>query len=230
MLIECSKLLLKLDTIADVATDKLFTQIPSSHNGKIHKLYFEEEEACEVGQVLVDIEVDEDGESKEAADHVKEQVQTKIDAKPVEEKVQQLASNSSSDSRKGRSLASPAVRHLIKEHGLKIEDIDGTGRDGRVLKDDILKYVQGGNHQTQHAQPQHHEAPKATEKKAPQFTRPALATDNATSKRTVSMNGFQKGMQKSMSQALTIPHFNFKDEIDVTELVSDRCTEFLHLK
>lgn len=51
----------EFQTLADVSTDKLFTQIPSDFNGKIHKLYYEEEENALIGKPFVDIEV-EDGE------------------------------------------------------------------------------------------------------------------------------------------------------------------------
>ncbi|KAI5011952.1 hypothetical protein ZWY2020_024086 [Hordeum vulgare] len=39
------------------------------------------------------------------------------------------------------SLSTPAVRHLVKQYGLNIDDIQGTGRDGRVLKEDVLNYA-----------------------------------------------------------------------------------------
>jgi 2-oxoisovalerate dehydrogenase E2 component (dihydrolipoyl transacylase) len=42
---------------------------------------------------------------------------------------------------KHASLATPAVRHMVKEHKLKIEDIEGTGREGRVLKDDEQRHI-----------------------------------------------------------------------------------------
>ena len=39
------------------------------------------------------------------------------------------------------SLSTPAVRHLVKQYGLNIDDIQGTGKDGRVLKEDVLNYA-----------------------------------------------------------------------------------------
>jgi pyruvate/2-oxoglutarate dehydrogenase complex dihydrolipoamide acyltransferase (E2) component len=38
-------------------------------------------------------------------------------------------------------LATPAVRRLIKEHNLSIKQINGSGKDGRVLKEDVLKHL-----------------------------------------------------------------------------------------
>ena len=46
----------EFDTLADVSTDKLFTQIPSSHSGKIHKLLVKKDEFCNVGGFLLEID------------------------------------------------------------------------------------------------------------------------------------------------------------------------------
>lgn len=43
--------------------------------------------------------------------------------------------------KKGGSLCTPAVRNLAKEHGIDIDDIIGTGRHGRISKDDVIKYA-----------------------------------------------------------------------------------------
>lgn len=53
----------EFQTIADVATDKLFTQIPSAYAGKIHKVFHKEEDTCLVGGVFVEIEVEDGGAS-----------------------------------------------------------------------------------------------------------------------------------------------------------------------
>ena len=51
-------------TLVDVSTDKLFTEIPSTEAGKIHKIFIGEGEACQVGEVLFQIEVDGDDNAK----------------------------------------------------------------------------------------------------------------------------------------------------------------------
>jgi pyruvate/2-oxoglutarate dehydrogenase complex dihydrolipoamide acyltransferase (E2) component len=42
---------------------------------------------------------------------------------------------------RNKYLATPAVRRLIKEHNINIQSVNGTGRDGRVLKEDVLKLL-----------------------------------------------------------------------------------------
>ena len=46
--------------MADVATDKLHTAIPSEYKGKIHKLFHKEEEMCQVGELFIEIELQDD--------------------------------------------------------------------------------------------------------------------------------------------------------------------------
>lgn len=51
------------------------------------------------------------------------------------------ASPSGEGNAPGGTLSTPAVRHLAKQYGLNINDIQGTGKDGRVLKEDVLNYA-----------------------------------------------------------------------------------------
>jgi len=44
-------------------------------------------------------------------------------------------------------LATPAVRHLAKKHGLSLSAIHGTGKDGRITKEDVLNFVNAGGAQ-----------------------------------------------------------------------------------
>ncbi len=45
---------------------------------------------------------------------------------------------------KSKALATPAVRHIAKKNNLDINDIPGSGKDGRVTKEDVLNFLQGG--------------------------------------------------------------------------------------
>jgi len=61
----------ELQTLADVSTDKLFTPIPASYSGKIHKIHVIEGNDCEVGQLLLEMEVEEGLLSEEDLYHAK---------------------------------------------------------------------------------------------------------------------------------------------------------------
>lgn len=104
----------------------------------------------------------------------------------------------STPAEKGKSagLATPAVRHLIKQHDVHIGDIDGTGRDGRVMKEDVHKHV---------AARQSGSAEEATTS-LPAETQPD---------RTITLSPVQSAMFKTMTRSLSIPHFLYTDTIDV---------------
>ena len=54
----------------------------------------------------------------------------------VQEQVQSKATPS------GKTLATPAVRKMAMEHGINLSDVAGTGKEGRVLKEDIIRHVE----------------------------------------------------------------------------------------
>lgn len=108
---------------------------------------------------------------------------------------------------KHASLATPAVRHMIKEHKLKIEDIEGTGKEGRVLKDDVQRYVESAKQMAS--------APPATSAPTP------LPTQQLEDQ-VKPFTPVQSGMFKQMTKSLSIPHFLYTDAVDFSSLTSLR--------
>jgi 2-oxoisovalerate dehydrogenase E2 component (dihydrolipoyl transacylase) len=108
---------------------------------------------------------------------------------------------------KNATLATPAVRHLTRELDVKIEDVTGTGRDGRVLKDDVYQFAK-----------QRDSAPAAS---GQLFSSPP--TDSVTqTETTTQLTNMQAQMFKTMTKSLTIPHFLYADEIDFSGLTELR--------
>lgn len=91
-----------------------------------------------------------------------------------------------------KGLATPAVRHLIKEHNVRVQDIDGSGKDGRVLKEDVHRHVS----QTTQKSPQQ---PSTKDQKKP-------------------LTPVQMAMFKTMTRSLTIPHFLYSSTVDTGNL------------
>ncbi|MDR5893295.1 2-oxo acid dehydrogenase subunit E2 [Halomonas mongoliensis] len=106
----------------------------------------------------------------------------------------------------GRIPAAPAVRRLLREHGLELEAVPGSGPQGRVLKEDVLRYLEEGE-----------AAGPAESAPAPS----AAAAGEAV--RVEPLRGVRAVMAKRMVEsASTIPHFQYGEEIDVTELLALR--------
>lgn len=107
----------------------------------------------------------------------------------------------SSSPAKHSSLATPAVRRLTREHNVDISAVQGTGKDGRVLKEDVTKFVElresGG---------------RLTAKQQSKIQSPG-------EEQRVSLTPVQAQMFKAMTKSLSIPHFLYSDEICLEALV-----------
>lgn len=108
---------------------------------------------------------------------------------------------------KHASLATPAVRGMLKDLKLNIEDIEGTGKEGRVLKEDVQRHAQTA--------------------KQPSSSTSTSATLSAVSAQLVqdrvhTLTPVQSGMFKQMTKSLSIPHFLFTDSIDFSSLTQLR--------
>lgn len=103
------------------------------------------------------------------------------------------------------SLATPAVRGLLKEFDVRIEDIRGTGKDGRVLKDDVHRFAAARD-----------SSPRSTNVS---FTSGPTKTRNGHQKENlVALTPIQSQMFKAMTRSLKIPHFLYADEVDLSYL------------
>ncbi|WP_462250584.1 dihydrolipoamide acetyltransferase family protein [Ekhidna sp.] len=137
------------ESILEVATDKVDTEIPATHAGVLKEVLAEEGDVIEVGKPIAIIETD-----GEAGDSTPAPTSAPKEDSPVEraEEILETAINTASASN-GSSLPrtsdsgkffSPLVRSIAKEEGISVaelESIAGSGKEGRVTKNDILGYV-----------------------------------------------------------------------------------------
>jgi 2-oxoglutarate dehydrogenase E2 component (dihydrolipoamide succinyltransferase) len=121
----------KGDVLLDVETDKVATEIEAPASGILTSIDVPEGETVDVGTVLAVIAVEGEAAVEKTAVVVESAVTEA--AKP--------ASGGLPGKRTGDRL-SPAVRRLLQEHNLDIKDIRGTGRDGRVTRQDLIDYVE----------------------------------------------------------------------------------------
>lgn len=105
-------------------------------------------------------------------------------------------------------LATPAVRGSLKEQGVSIADVRGTGRDGRVLKEDVYGFV--ATRDSKSTQPSQPSPPLAA--------RQDSNTDQAQVEKTITLTPIQSQMFKTMTRSLSIPHFLYAEEVDLTPL------------
>jgi 2-oxoisovalerate dehydrogenase E2 component (dihydrolipoyl transacylase) len=197
------------DKLCEVQSDKASVEITSRFAGVIKKLHYEAGEMAKVGQPLMDIDIQGDikGEDLEAltetaADKAQPQSNDIPELAPTGKPSQDAfpdAEEPSPPKGKHAMLATPAVRHLTKELQINLADISGSGRDGRVLKDDVYQFAKRRD--------------TAPELASQGFTAPAV--DTAVQQETVAqLSNIQAQMFKTMTRSLAIPHFLYADEVD----------------
>lgn len=208
--------------LCEVQSDKASVDITSRYAGVIKKLHFQKDDIVQVGDIMVEFEVDEaeDGEVPEEEPQHVEQAETTAEEQAAEQSApEQLedmrwsedalpttVTESKPPRGKFGSLATPAVRGLLKEHNIEIEDIEGTGKEGRVLKEDVQRYLA--------------QREETTTGEISRPTRPA--PDSKQVETPQRLTPIQSAMFKTMTASLNIPHFLYSDQVEVTRLAAMR--------
>ncbi|QFU01564.1 Dihydrolipoyllysine-residue acetyltransferase component of pyruvate dehydrogenase complex [Halomonas sp. THAF5a] len=214
--------------VVDVMTDKAMVEITAPEAGRVTTLHVAKGEIARVHAPLfayapADADTDdaeaagepataERGASAPASTSPAPQATTAASPGPA-------AREASGQGPHGRIPASPAVRRLLREHGLRLGEVPGSGKQGRVLKEDVQAYLARG--ETTSA-----EVPSAAEGAAePGVSETATAAPASApgEVRVEPMRGIRAAMARKMvASASTIPHFQYGEELDVTELLALR--------
>lgn len=134
------------ETLLEIATDKVDTEVPSPESGTLIEILAEEGETIEVGQTIAIIATGKAASSAPGKEEKKESLAatngSAKEDKPVAADAEESApQRTGSDGR----FYSPLVRSIAKEEGItmqELESIEGSGKDGRVSKSDILAFVE----------------------------------------------------------------------------------------
>lgn len=174
------------ETILEISTDKVDTEVPSPESGVITELLFKEGDVVEVGHMIAKMDTDANataGASAPAAETKQEvpKEEPKQEAKPVEVKETPKPVEASEPAAQsgGARFYSPLVLNIASKEGIgmaELEKIPGTGAEGRVTKKDILAYVQNRGSKPAETKPAETktEAPKEPAKETPkQESKPA---------------------------------------------------------
>ena len=146
------------ESLVEIATDKVDSDVPSEYKGKLIKKNFEVDDIVKVGEVIAEIEtemIENDQPIIKPKETKKEIIQVESDEKPSDEiELDDIPSlelldkenliDSLKDETKSDKFYSPLVKNIAKKEKISNQELDsivGSGKDGRVTKQDILSYV-----------------------------------------------------------------------------------------
>ena len=206
------------ESVLEIATDKVDSEIPSSIEGVLVKQLFKEDDVVLVGQAVAIIDTNADATEIDETPVAKVEVEpseelVKIE-KIIEETIETTSIPKASDSNK---FFSPLVRSIAQKEGIsgaELESISGSGKNGRVTKKDILAYLSKRS-----------TAPTATHKastvSAAQITTPSIPVMEGDE--IIEMDRMRKMISDHMVMSKHVsPHVTSFVEADVTNIVNWR--------
>jgi pyruvate dehydrogenase E2 component (dihydrolipoamide acetyltransferase) len=217
------------DTLLEIQNDKAVVEIPSPVTGTVEEIFVSEGQVAVVGDIL--IRLDAPGYENVASTETdinaetEAQVQATVESvQPTEEQSANAQSESNTDPNH-RIIAMPSVRKFARENSVDIRQVAGSGKNGRVVREDIEAFMNGGNVQAEvAATPVTAEQQVQTEEAVQETAAPApVYLEGEFPETREKMSGIRKAIAKAMVNSKhTAPHVTLIDEVDVTELVAHR--------
>ena len=216
------------DSVVEIATDKVDSDVPTPVSGKIVKILVEKDQVAKVGEpiAILEIQGEETADAQPEADKKEEKTKEEI----VEDKVVDLLEEpfkivpiSMPVSIEGMNL-SPLVRSIIQEENIteeELKSIQGRGLEGRITKEDILEFVSNRGNAKPAQQPKAVESNASSASKLVQASAPAVTANEGDE--IIQMDRMRKIIAENMLLSKQIsPHVSSFIETDVTNIVKWR--------
>ena len=134
------------ETIVEIATDKVDSEVPSTHEGKLVEKLFEADDLVQVGEAFAILETEGGEEIKETvAETPVSEVKSEAVSKPQEQTSNNTPQEKVVVKNSSDRFYSPLVRSMASKEGISIDELNqipGSGKDGRVSKSDMINYLQ----------------------------------------------------------------------------------------
>lgn len=201
------------DVLCEIQNDKSVVEIPSQVDGTVTKIHVAEGEVAIVGDTLISFDAEGYDEEEEAPAEA-----ASNDAK--EEKAEESAEQASEDTDESddkRVIAMPSVRKFARENDVNIKEVQGSGKNGRITKEDVESFLSGDQSQASS------DAAETKEATASEDTKAAAVPQGQYPETREKMTAIRKAIANSMVNSKTkAPHVTLMDEVEVTELVAHR--------
>ncbi|WP_452220277.1 dihydrolipoamide acetyltransferase family protein [Lacinutrix salivirga] len=208
------------EAVLEIATDKVDSEVPSEVDGVLVEKLFNVDDVVQVGQTIAVIEVEGEGNTTAEAPKQDTKAEAPVAAQAVAQTVVAAQEATTPITSNGERFYSPLVKNMAKAEGIAQQELDaipGTGKEGRVTKNDMLAYLKNrGSQPTQTTtatppkQTQHAEAPKA------KTTAPIVASEGDE---IIEMTRMGKLIAHHMVESVqTSAHVQSFIEADVTKI------------
>lgn len=200
------------DVLCEIQNDKSVVEIPSPVDGTVKKISVDEGSVAVVGDTLISFDA-EGYESDETEEEP--EAESTSEGQDEDSKEETKGADDKSESDDTRVIAMPSVRKYARDNDVKIQTVTGSGKNGRILKDDIDNLLSGD---------QKAEATETAEESKQETDKQVSATPQAEYPETrEKMTSIRKSIAKSMVNSKTkAPHVTLHDEVDVSDLVAHR--------
>ena len=216
------------DSVVEIATDKVDSDVPTPVSGKIVKILVEKDQVAKVGEPIAILEIQGEGTADAQPEADKKEEETKEEI--VEDKVVDLLEEpfkivpvSMAVNIEGMNL-SPLVRSIIQEENIteeELKSIQGRGLEGRITKEDILEFVSNRGNAKIVQQPKAAESNASSAPKPVQASAPAITANEGDE--IIQMDRMRKIIAENMLLSKQIsPHVSSFIETDVTNIVKWR--------
>ncbi len=188
----------KYDPLAEVITDKVNAEIPSTFSGTIEEILVDVDEPVSVGVTICTIDTVEEESVEQPSPELKQETNPTV-SDTNEDKTQKLR-------------YSPAVLRLAQDHNIDLAQVEGSGKGGRITRKDLTKLIEGGKKPTTTPLQQ------VKEKREK-----AAVVEMSTGDLEIPVSGVRKAIADNLTKSkLETPHAWMMVEVDVTNLVQYR--------
>ncbi|MBA1147972.1 2-oxoglutarate dehydrogenase complex dihydrolipoyllysine-residue succinyltransferase [Ectothiorhodospiraceae bacterium WFHF3C12] len=211
------------ENLVDIETDKVVLEVPAPADGVLGEILKKDGDTVTAGDVVATLE---EGEGAAAGGKTEETEEEAAEAKPAG------GAGKAAQSSAALEALSPAVRRMVQEYELDPSDIPGTGKDGRITKEDVVTYLKQGEsgeakaEKPAKAEPAKEEAAPAGKSEAPKTPAPA---EGERPERRVPMTRLRQRIaerlveaQQTTAMLTTFNEVNMQPVMDIRNRYKDR--------